>query len=142
MIVLDTNVLSELIKPAPATQVVRWVDDQDSADLLITSITAAELRAGVAVLPRGKRRDTIAQQIERLISEVFGGYVLSFDAGSTTHYADIVAAGRRRGRPMSALDTQVAAICRQHEATLATRNVDDFRIAKLTLVDPWSEPGG
>jgi hypothetical protein len=142
VIVLDTNVLSELIKPAPATQVVRWVDDQDSADLLITSITAAELRAGVAVLPRGKRRDTIAQQIERLISEVFGGYVLSFDAGSTTHYADIVAAGRRRGRPMSALDTRVAAICRQHEATLATRNIDDFCIAKLTLVDPGYEPGG
>jgi predicted nucleic acid-binding protein len=142
VIVLDTNVLSELIKAAPAPQVLRWVDDQNSAELVITSITAAELRAGVAVLSRGRRKETIARQIERLINDVFGGYVLPFDASSSSHYADIVATSRRRGRPMSALDVQIAAICLQHEAALATRNVDDFSTAMLTLVDPWFEPGG
>jgi predicted nucleic acid-binding protein len=139
VIVLDTNVLSELIKPIPVPQVLRWVDDQDSAELVITSINAAELRAGVAVLPRGRRKETIAKQIERLINEVFGGYVLAFDSSSSSHYADIVATGRRRGRPMSALDVQIAAICRQHDATLATRNVTDFEAVKLPVVNPWSQ---
>ena len=138
MIVLDTNVLSELIRPAPAPQVLRWVDTQPAADLVITAITTAELRAGVAMLPRGRRKDTIARQVERLISDVFGGYVLAFDAESSGHYADIVAAGQRLGRPMSALDAQIAAICRQHEATLATRNVTDFRSAKLSVANPWT----
>jgi predicted nucleic acid-binding protein len=140
VIVLDTNVLSELIRPAPAPQLVRWVDSQRSADLVITAITTAELRAGVAILPRGRRKDTIARQIERLITDVFGGYVLPFDAESSGHYGDIVAAGRRLGRPMSALDAQIAAICRQHKATLATRNVTDFKTAKLSIVDPWTQP--
>jgi predicted nucleic acid-binding protein len=99
VIILDTNVLSELIKPVPVPQVVRWVDAHNSAEIAITSITAAELRVGVAMLPRG-----------------------------------------RRGRPMSALDVQIAAICRQHNATLATRNVTDFESAKLPVVNPWSQP--
>jgi hypothetical protein len=140
VILLDTNVLSELIRPTPATQVLRWVDDQGSTELSITSITAAELRAGVAVLPRGRRKDSIARQVERLINDVFGGYVLPFDSVSSSHYADIVAAGRRRGRPMSALDVQIAAICRQHDATLATRNTTDFEAIKLPVVNPWSDP--
>jgi len=140
VIVLDTNVLSELIKPTPTPQVLRWVDDQQSAELVITSITTAELRAGVAVLPRGRRKETIGRQIERLINDVFGGYVLPFDSSSSSHYADIVATGRRRGRTMSALDVQIAAICRQHDATLATRNITDFEALNLPLVNPWSEP--
>lgn len=139
MIVLDTNVLSELIKPIPTPQVLRWVDDQDSAELTITSITTAELRAGVAVLPPGRRKQTIGRQIERLINDVFGGYVLPFDSSSSSHYADIVATGRRRGRTMSALDVQIAAMCRQHDATLATRNIADFEALKVPLVNPWSE---
>jgi toxin FitB len=142
VIVLDTNVLSELIKPAPAPQVLRWVDDQNSAELVITSINAAELRAGVAGLPRGRRKETIARQIERLINDVFGGYVLPFDSSSSSHYADIVAAGRRRGRPVRALDAQIAAICRQHDASLATRNIPDFTIAKLAVINPWTRPDG
>ena len=141
MIVLDTNVISELIRPEPAPQVVQWVDSQTSPELVTTSITTAELRAGVAVLPRGRRKDTIARQVERLINDIFGGYVIPFDAESSTYYADIVATGRRRGRPMSALDTQIAAICRQHSATLATRNVADFSTAKISILNPWAEPG-
>jgi toxin FitB len=140
MIVLDTNVLSELIKPAPHPCVVQWVDDQSSSQLMTTSITTAELRAGVAILPRGRRKETIARQIERLITDVFGGYVLAFDTDASTHYADIVATARRRGRPMSALDTQIAAICRQHDATLATRNTNDFRDTKLSTINPWTQP--
>lgn len=140
MIVLDTDVLSELINPAPAPRVLRWVDDQNSAELVITSITAAELRAGVAVLPRGRRKETIARQIDRLINDVFGGYVLPFDSASSSHYGDIVATSGRRGRPMRALDVQIAAICRQHDATLATRKGTVFEALKLPVVDPWCEP--
>lgn len=140
MIVLDTNVLSELIRPTPLPRVVRWVDEQEGAELVITSITAAELRAGVGLLPRGRRKDTITTEVERLISDVFGGYVLPFDADSSSHYADIVARVRRRGRAMSSLDIQIAAICRQQGATLATRNITDFEAVTLPIVDPWSEP--
>jgi toxin FitB len=107
---------------------------------MTTSITTAELRAGVTILPRGRRKQTIARQIEHLINDVFGGYVLAFDADANAHYADIVATARRRGRPMSALDTQIAAICRQHDATLATRNSEDFRDTKLTVINPWIHP--
>ncbi len=142
MIVLDTNVLSELMRPAPAPQVLRWVDDQDGAELVTTSITAAELRAGVAVLPRGRRKETIARQVERLLDEIFGGYVLPFDSRSSSHYADILGAARRRGRHMNALDVQIAAICRQHDAMLATRNLTDFEAVTPSVVDPWVESGG
>jgi predicted nucleic acid-binding protein len=139
VIVLDTNVLSELIRPTPEPQVVTWVDDQDTSDLMITSITAAELRAGVAVLPRGRRKEKIALQIERLIREVFGGHVLPFDVDASSQYADIIATGRRTGHPMNAMDAQIAAMCRQRDATLATRNVEDFRSASLTVINPWTD---
>jgi hypothetical protein len=141
VIILDTNAPSELIKRLPAPQVIAWVDDQDSAELVTTSITTAELRAGgVAALPRGRRRELIAKQVEHLITDVFRGYVLPFDTESSPYYADLVAAARRHGRPMSALDAQIAAICRQHDAALATRNVSDFTATKLAVIDPCALP--
>ncbi len=137
MIVLDTNVVSELARPQPAPAVVRWVDAQDTADLVITAVTAAEIRAGVALLPTGRRRRQIAQYMEALINETFAGYVLAFDVQSSEHYAEVVTTRTHAGRPISGLDAQIAAICAQHRAVLATRNVADFDGLGLRLVNPW-----
>ena len=137
MIVLDTNVVSELVRATPSRSVINWLDVQDSAELMITALTAAEVRAGVALLPSGRRRHDIGRQMETLLTETFAGYVLAFDVDSTPHYADILASRTRAGRPISAIDAQIAAISRQHEATLATRNTADFINTGLDLINPW-----
>jgi predicted nucleic acid-binding protein len=138
VIVLDTNVLSELLRPAPSEAVVAWVDARDSSELTITALTAAELRAGVALLPDGARKRTLGERVERTLSETFDGFVLPFDADCSRHFADVVAARTRSGHPISAFDAQIAAICRQHDATLATRNTADFAGTGVMLVDPWT----
>lgn len=142
MIVLDTNVVSELMRPTPDPQVLAWVDAQPVPDLMITSITAAELRAGAALLPAGRKRDRISDHIEVLIEEMFAGSVLPFDVDSTVQYAEVINRRTRAGTPIAALDAQIAAICRQHEATLATRNLRDFVDAGVDLVDPWAPANG
>lgn len=138
MIVLDTNVVSELARPRPAPEVIDWVDAQNAADLLITAMTAAEIRAGVALLPAGRRRRQIAERMESLITETFAGYVLAFDVASSERYANVVATRTRAGRPISSFDAQIAAVCAQHDASLATRNVNDFDGLGLKLINPWS----
>lgn len=138
MIVLDTNVVSELIRPAPDARVLDWIDARDPAGVVITAITAAELRAGVAQLPAGRRRHDIEARMEPTLTELFADAILPFDLFATPYYADIVATRRRTGLPISAMDAQIAAICRQYEATLATRNVRDFITTGVELVDPWS----
>lgn len=138
MIVLDTNVLSELLRPAPNATVIEWVDARDSSELAITALTAAELRAGVALLPDGGRKRELGQRIELMLTETFASLVLAFDADSSGYYAEVVAARTRAGRPIGAFDAQIAAVCRQHEATLATRNTADFIDTGVALVDPWT----
>jgi predicted nucleic acid-binding protein len=138
VIVLDTNVVAELARPRPEPEVIDWVDAQNSANLVITAVTAAEIRAGVALLPSGRRRRQIAERMEALLTRTFAGYVLAFDVGSTEHYANIVAVRARAGRPISGLDAQIAAVCTQHGATLATGNVDDFDGLELNLINPWN----
>lgn len=137
MIVLDTNVVSELVKPGPSPRVISWVDGHDSTDLVITALTAAEVRAGVALLPGGRRKREIGRLMETLLTDTFAGHVLAFDIDSTTHYADILAARTSAGRTISAVDAQIAAISRQHQATLATRNTADFTGTGIELINPW-----
>lgn len=137
MIVLDTNVVSELARPSPSPTVIDWVDAHDSADLVITALTAAEVRARVALLPGGRRKREIGLRMEELLTETFAGYVLAFDIDSSTHYADILAARTRAGRTISAVDAQIAAISRQHQASLATRNTADFTGTGIDLINPW-----
>ena len=138
MIVLDTNVVSELARPTPSPAVIEWVDAQDSSSLVITALTAAEVRAGVALLPNGRRKQDIGLRMESLLTETFAGFVLAFDIDSSAHYADIVAGRRRAGRPISAFDAQIASVCRQHDADLATRNTADFTDTGIQLINPWN----
>lgn len=138
MIVLDTNVLSELLRPAPDPAVIMWLEAQTPAQVFTTAITEAEIRYGVARLEAGRRREGLMAAITAIFAEDFAGRVLAFDAECATAYADIVAARERSGRPISQFDAQIAAIARMHDAAIATRNVKDFEALGLTLLNPFS----
>jgi len=137
MIVLDTNVLSELIRGRSEARVVEWVDKQDVGMLAITSITVAELLYGVARLADGARKAELSSAVHELVRDDFSGRVLAFDGLAAEHYAELVAERERQGRPVSIADAQIAAICRHHDATLATRNTRDFDSTGIGIVDPW-----
>lgn len=139
MIVLDTNVVSELMRAAPAERVVDWVDRQSSIDLHLTAVCVAELFYGVARLPEGQRKIGLAEHIAAMLNEDFDHRVLPFDETAAAHYADIVVHRERVGRPISTVDAQIAATCRSHGAMLATRNVDDFTGTGIAIVDPWTQ---
>jgi predicted nucleic acid-binding protein len=138
MIILDTNVLSELLRPAPARQVERWLAGQDGAHVYFTTVGEAELRHGVAILPAGKRRNGIASAIEGLLDEDFRDRILPFDRPAARAYATIAAERRAAGRPISQFDCQIAAIARAREATVATRNTSDYEGCGIKLIDPWA----
>ena len=138
MIVLDTNVLSELMRRRPAARVVRWVDEQDASALAITAVTVAELLYGVARLADGARKTELTGAVDALVREDFAGRVLPFDAAAAAHYAELVAERERQGRPISISDGQTAAICRSHGAALATRNLRDFDATGIAVRDPWT----
>lgn len=137
MIVLDTNVVSEMARPRPHPRVMDWFAGQAGSELVITVITAAELRAGVAILPEGRRRREIDAAVEGALRVEFAEALLLFDVGASRAYASILAARQAMGRPISTADAQIAAICLEHDAALATRNTKDFTGLGLTLIDPW-----
>ncbi|MGF2947576.1 type II toxin-antitoxin system VapC family toxin [Mycobacterium sp. Lab-001] len=137
MIVLDTNVVSELMRPAPEPGVTGWVDSLDVSDILLTAVTAAELMCGVARLPNGRRRRELRAKVDGLLTEDFQDRILPFDALAATHYADIVAERERSGLQISMADGQIAAICRNWNAGLATRNIGDFVDTGIELINPW-----
>lgn len=137
MIVLDTNVISELTRQAPAPGVISWLDSLAAAEVATTAITAAELLYGVARLPGGRRKTTLKAAVDGLLSDDFQGRVLAFDEPAARRYADIVTARERLGRPIGAADAQIAAICQTIDATLATRNTEDFDEAGIDLINPW-----
>lgn len=136
MIVVDTNVVSELMRPSPSAEVVAWVRSRHGGDLYTTSITLAEILHGIGRLPDGRRqavlRDTAAE-----VFATFGDQVLGFDADAAVHYADVVRGRDRLGLPIDGFDAQIAAICRAHDAMLATRNTKDFAHTGVGLIDPW-----
>ena len=137
MIVLDTNVISELSRRVPDPGVLSWLDSLAVSDVATTAITAAELRYGVARLPDGHRKRELTVMIEGILTEDFHGRVLPFDERSSVQYADIVTGRGRIGRPIGVADAQIAAICRDLGAILATRNTADFEEAGVELIDPW-----
>lgn len=139
MIVLDTNVISELMRPTPSSTVSTWLSLETPSDVFLTAVTEAELRYAVALVPDGRRRRALERVVEEIIREDFRGRVLPFDSQVAPAYARIVSERRAAGRPISQLDAQIAAIALTHAATLATRNVRDFEGCGLELVDPWAE---
>ncbi|MEJ7744644.1 MAG: type II toxin-antitoxin system VapC family toxin [Nocardioidaceae bacterium] len=136
MIVLDTNVVSELMRSAPSEAVLRWVQAQSATQLYTTSVTLAEVRYGIARLPDGRRKDLLMAAAEEVFT-TFADRVLAFDAAAAVHYADVAVARARAGAPISGFDAQIAAVCRRHQAALATRNINDFDHLELDLLDPW-----
>lgn len=138
MIVLDTNVVSELLRTEPARQVEIWLSAQDGARVYFTAVGEAELRHGVAVLPAGKRRAALAQAIEGILEDDFRDRILPFDRKAARAYAEIAAKRRAAGRPISQFDCQIAAIARAHGASVATRNVSDFKGCGIEVLDPWA----
>jgi toxin FitB len=138
MILLDTNVLSELMRPRPNPAVVAWVDAH-SVEACISAITIAEIGLGIALLPQGQRREALASAARRMFVEDFAGRCLAFDATAAERYTEVVAERRGRGRPITTQDAQIAAIALANGMALATRNSGDFEeITGLPLVDPWS----
>lgn len=140
MIVLDTNVVSELMRTDADAAVVAWLDQRPAEEVFLTAVTTAELRYGVAGLPAGRRKTTLADRLGRLIEDDLAGRVLPFDDDAAGHYAPIVAGRDARGEPISMADAQIAAICRSRGARLATRNTKDFRHTGIDVTDPW-RPG-
>lgn len=138
MIVLDTNVVSEVLRPAPDPTVVAWLGAL-TGDVAVTAVTLAELLAGVRRLSEGRRKSVLAEHIDAVLQTYRdSGSILAFDEVAASHYADILAARERAGLPISTADAQIAAICRTRAATCATRNTKDFAHTGIDLVDPWA----
>ncbi len=138
MIVLDTNVLSEVLRPEPEARVLAWLDKQPANSVFTTAITQGEILYGIRLLADGQRRRKLWDAATAIFDEDFSGRVLSFDSEAAGHYADIGASRRSAGRPISQFDATIAAITRSHGATLATRNAMDFEGCGIEVVNPWS----
>jgi toxin FitB len=137
MIVLDTNVLSESLRPKPSARVLEWLRRQSRATLFTTSITEAEIRYGVELLPSGKRRTALSVAITQIFDVDLAGCVLPFDSAAAREFAALAAARRNTGRPISQADAQIAAIVRSRGAALATRDAADFANCEFDVIDPW-----
>jgi predicted nucleic acid-binding protein len=138
MMILDTNVLSELMRPKPSAQVVAWIARQPTAQLFTTAITEAEIFYGIELLSRGQRRDTLLAAAEAMFAEDLAGRILGFESDAAKAFSKIAARRRQLGRPISHADAQIAAIAQFRNAKLVTRNTDDFEGCDLELLDPWS----
>jgi predicted nucleic acid-binding protein len=139
MIVLDTNVISELMRREPDARVMAWIGEQPMAGVFTTTLTQAEIFYGLALLPKGRRRDELVAAARSMFEVDFAGRVLPFDTDAALAYPDIAAGRRQSGQPISQIDAQIAAIVRSRGARLATRNVRDFGDCGITVVNPWGE---
>ena len=137
MILLDTNVVSELMLPEPHPGVASWLAAQDAANVFLSVISEAELRYGVAILPSGARRNRLATELDNMLGEDFRGRVLPFDRDAASAYAMIGAARRAAGRPISHADCLIAAIARARGASVASRNDADFKHCGIEVINPW-----
>ncbi len=137
MIILDTNVISELMRPNPFPQVAAWVAKHAATELATTSITEAEILYGIEILKKSKRRDGLLVAAEAMFAEDFAGRIFSFDSEAAEAFSRIAARRRALGRPISHPDAQIAAIAKARGAKLATRNVADFEECGLDVMDPW-----
>jgi predicted nucleic acid-binding protein len=138
MIILDTNVISELMRPKPSARVAVWVAKQRATELFTTSITEAEIFYGIELLAKGKRREGLLAAAEAMFAEDLAGRVFGFESETARAFSEIAAHRRALGRPISHADAQIAAIAQVRGARLATRNVADFEDCGLDVIDPWN----
>jgi toxin FitB len=139
MIVLDTNVLSEVLRANPEPRVLEWLNDQPRTSVFTTTITRGEILYGIRVMPAGKRRDGLWDAATKIFDVDFDGQVLSFDSAAADDFAEISAARRAAGRPIAQFDAQIAGITRSRGAQLATRNVNDFQKCGFEVINPWGK---
>ncbi|MSP53587.1 MAG: type II toxin-antitoxin system VapC family toxin [Gammaproteobacteria bacterium] len=137
MIILDTNILSELMKSAPEPKVESWLEQQLVTQLFITTISIAEILYGIGILPNDKRRDALENGFQHAINNAFKHRVLSFDEAAANAYGVLMSKRKKMGKPLGILDGKIAAIALINSAILATRNIRDFTNCNLELVDPF-----
>lgn len=137
MILLDTNVVSEPLRHAPEARVIEWIDAQPLETLYLSAMTVAELRAGVALLPTGKRRVALHESLEKSVLPMFAGRVLPFDLACTNAYAELMAKVRKAGSSIETADACIAAIALANGFTVATRDTSPFQAASLDVINPW-----
>jgi toxin FitB len=138
MIIIDTNVVSELMRTSPDPAVLAWFAGHDADSLFLTAISEAELRTVATILPAGQRRDRLVGAIEAMIDQDFAGRILPFDSPAARSHAEIAAARRAAGKPIMDADCQIAAIVRTCDAAIATRNVHDFEGCGIGVINPWN----
>jgi hypothetical protein len=137
---LDTNVVSEPLRPTPDARVIEWIDAQPLETLFLSAVTVAELRAGVALLPSGKRRTSLQQNLEKRVLPLFAGRVLPFDLACTPAYAELTAKARTVGLAVATADGYIAAIAAANGFVVATRDTAPFEAAGVAVVNPWRAP--
>ncbi|MCB8839370.1 type II toxin-antitoxin system VapC family toxin [Aurantimonas sp. VKM B-3413] len=137
MIVLDTNVVSEAMKPEPDPTVREWLDEQAAETLYISSVTVAELLFGIGALPEGRRKKKLAATFDEMLP-LFDGRILAFDTDAAGRYADLAVAVRKAGRGFPTPDGYIAAIATAHGFTVATRDASAFNAAGVPIIDPWT----
>jgi predicted nucleic acid-binding protein len=138
MILLDTNVVSALMRPEPEAQVVKWLNAQPRSSIWITSITVMELRYGLQVMPTGRRREAMLQLLEKLLTEKVEGRVAPFDTPAAQQAGDLMALRKAQGRLGESRDTMIAGIALSTRATLATRNTAHFADLSVPVISPWT----
>ena len=139
MLIVDTNVISELMRQTPDQGVARWLDRQPLDNLAITAVTVGEILYGIALMPDGQRKADLSSRFAMVLRRAFSGYALPFDDAAAAVYARIRGDRQRAGRPASINDAMIAAIARIQGATVVTRNVADFEGCGIAIVNPWME---
>ncbi len=137
MIVLDTNVISALMRKEPEKPVVNWLDAQPASSVWITAITVMEIRFGLEIMPNGRRRDALIKSFDLMLDRMIEERIAPFDAEAGIHSASLMAQRKRAGRPVEVRDTIIAGIVLANRATLATRNTHHFQDLPLTVANPW-----
>ncbi|HWM89477.1 MAG TPA: type II toxin-antitoxin system VapC family toxin [Thermoanaerobaculia bacterium] len=137
MIVLDTNVVSEMMRATPAPNVVAWLNGQDVSLLFLTAVTVGEVRYGLRALPQGKRRRFLEEGFERILAEAFAGRILAFDEAAARRYGEIMGQRKETGRPLAILDGQIASIAWSNGCSVASRNVQDFMECGVEVINPF-----
>jgi predicted nucleic acid-binding protein len=139
MMILDTNVLSEILRPAPDVRVTDWLEAQSRSALFTTTITRGELLYGVWLLPDGRRKTALLDAVQAIFTTDLTGQVLGFDSEAADSYAQIAATRKKAGKLISQFDAMIAAIAQSRGATLVTRNTKDFVNIDIQIINPWND---